>query len=72
MALKIGLVGMGGIGNTHAGVYKNDELANLVAVCDVKKEIADGAAEKSGVLFLEGDARGDAGAGYRGRDDVRL
>ena len=49
MALKIGLVGMGGIGNTHAGVYKNDELAELAAVCDVKKEIADAAAEKYGV-----------------------
>ena len=35
MALKIGIVGMGGIGNTHAGVYQQDELAQLVAVCDV-------------------------------------
>ena len=49
MALKIGLVGMGGIGNTHANVYMNDELAQLVAVCDVKREIADAAAAKYGV-----------------------
>ena len=49
MALKIGLVGMGGIGNTHADVYQADELANLVAVCDVKKDRADAAAAKYGV-----------------------
>ena len=49
MALKIGLVGMGGIGNTHADVYRQDELASLVAVCDVKRDRADVAAEKHGV-----------------------
>lgn len=49
MALKVGIVGMGGIGNTHAGCYKKDELAELVAVCDVIKEKADVAAEKWGV-----------------------
>ena len=47
MALKIGLVGMGGIGNTHANCYMNDELANLVAVCDWVKEKADAAAEST-------------------------
>ena len=35
MALKIGIVGMGGSVNTLAGVYQQDELAQLVAVCDV-------------------------------------
>lgn len=49
MALKIGLVGMGGIGNTHANCYMEDDLANLVAVCDWVKEKADAAAEKYGV-----------------------
>jgi predicted dehydrogenase len=49
MALKIGLVGMGGIGNTHAAAYKNDSLAELAAVCDVVKEKADTAAKKHGV-----------------------
>ncbi|MCL1857637.1 MAG: Gfo/Idh/MocA family oxidoreductase [Oscillospiraceae bacterium] len=47
--LNVGVVGMGGIGNTHATCYKNDELANLVAVCDIIKEKADEAAEKFGV-----------------------
>lgn len=49
MALKIGLVGMGGIGHTHAGVYQNDELSDLVAVCDVKRDRADEAAARYGV-----------------------
>ncbi|MBE6931739.1 MAG: gfo/Idh/MocA family oxidoreductase, partial [Ruminococcaceae bacterium] len=41
MAIKIGIVGMGGIGNTHARCYVNDELAQLVAVCDLVPEKAD-------------------------------
>ena len=49
MALKIGLVGMGSIGNTHAEAYGKDELAELVAVCDVKHDRADAAAAKYGV-----------------------
>jgi len=49
MVLKVGLVGLGGIGNNHADCYAKDPLANLVAVCDVIKEKADAAAEKHGV-----------------------
>lgn len=49
MALKVGVVGMGGIGNTHAQCHKNDPLAELVAVCDVQKAKADEAAAKYGV-----------------------
>ena len=49
MALKVGIVGMGGIGNGHADCHKKDELADFVAVCDVVKEKADAAAEKYGV-----------------------
>ena len=47
--LKVGVVGMGGIGNSHANCHKNDDLAELVAVCDWVKEKADAAAEKFGV-----------------------
>ena len=46
---KAGVVGMGGIGNTHAACIKNDPLAELVAVCDLIKEKADAAGEKFGV-----------------------
>lgn len=49
MALKVGVVGMSGIGNNHANCYAQDELAELVAVCDVIKERADNAAENFGV-----------------------
>jgi len=49
MALKVGVVGMRGIGNNHADCHKKDPLAQLAAVCDVVKELADKAAEKHGV-----------------------
>jgi predicted dehydrogenase len=49
MALKVGVVGMGGIGNTHADCHMSDPLAKLVAVCDVVREKADAAAQKHGV-----------------------
>ncbi len=45
--IRVGLVGMSGIGNTHAASYKQDPLAKLVAVCDVVKEKADAAAAAS-------------------------
>jgi predicted dehydrogenase len=47
--LRVGVVGMGGIGNTHAASYVKDPLAKLVAVCDVVKEKADAAAKTHGV-----------------------
>ncbi len=49
MALKVGIVGMRGIGNTHANCHMKDELAELVAVCDLIKERADNAAAEHGV-----------------------
>ena len=49
MKLKCAVVGMGGIGNTHAKCYHENELSELVAVCDLVKEKADAAAEKFGV-----------------------
>ena len=49
MALKVGIVGLSGIGNNHANCYTQDDLAELVAVCDFVKEKADGTAEKFGV-----------------------
>lgn len=46
--LRVGVIGMRGIGNTHANVYKNDALSELVAVCDIDKARADEAAERWG------------------------
>ncbi len=48
MALKIAVVGLRGIGNTHCQSHSKDPLAKLVAVCDVVKERADTAAQKYG------------------------
>ncbi len=48
MALKVGVVGLRGIGNTHAQCHTDDDLADLVAVCDVVKDPANEAAEKYG------------------------
>jgi predicted dehydrogenase len=49
MALKVGVVGIRGIGNRHADCHMEDELAELVAVCDIVPSRADEAAEKHGV-----------------------
>ncbi|HZK39791.1 MAG TPA: Gfo/Idh/MocA family oxidoreductase [Clostridia bacterium] len=47
--LKVAVVGMGGIGHTHAKCYKEDALSELIGVCDLNKSKADEAAEKFGV-----------------------
>ncbi len=49
MAVKVGIVGMRGIGMGHANAHKADPLSDFVAVCDVVKARADEAAEKMGV-----------------------
>lgn len=48
MALRTAVVGMGGIGNRHAECYRDEEAAELVAVCDIVRERADEAAAKYG------------------------
>ena len=49
MALKVAVVGLRGIGTTHAQSYSKDELSKLVAVCDVVKDRADKLAKDLGV-----------------------
>jgi predicted dehydrogenase len=41
MSLKVGVVGVNGIGKTHSECHAKDPLAELVAVCDVIKQRAD-------------------------------
>ena len=55
--LRVCVIGMGPIGNRHADVYKADELAVLVGVCDILEDRADAAAERLGVPAFY-DARG--------------
>ena len=47
--LKVAIIGLGGIGNTHATVYTENEASQLLAVCDMDKERADKAAARFGV-----------------------
>ena len=46
MPLNVAIVGLGGIGNTHGGVYEKNPDTKIVAVCDIIKEKADKAAER--------------------------
>ncbi len=48
MALKIGIVGCGGIGNVHADAYAKNPKAEIVAACDIIPERADALAAKHG------------------------
>ena len=45
MTLRIGIVGLGGIGNKHAQVYQEIDQTDVVAVCDIIQDRADKAAE---------------------------
>jgi len=47
--LRTAVIGMRGIGNTHAEVYHTDSLAELAAVCDIVPERADESAARWGV-----------------------
>ena len=47
--LRVAVVGMGPIGNTHARHYQSSPLCELVGVCDIIKERADSAAKRLGV-----------------------
>ena len=48
MTLKIAIVGVGNIGNIHLGVYQKNPACKIVAVCDIIRERADGAATQCG------------------------
>ena len=47
--LKVAVIGLGGIGNTHCRYYQENPDAELVAVCDIQTERADKAAGDYGV-----------------------
>ena len=48
MELNVAIVGMGGIGNTHARVYQEHPDCEVIAVCDIIPERVDKAAEEYG------------------------
>ncbi len=47
--LNVAIIGLGGIGNTHAGVYQSSAKAHLAAVCDMDKARADKAGAQYGI-----------------------
>ena len=47
--LRVCVIGMGPIGNRHARIYAENELSQLVGVCDLVPERADAAARQLGV-----------------------
>jgi len=47
--IKVGVIGLGPIGNRHARIYAELENSELVAVCDLDRERADAAAASLGV-----------------------
>lgn len=47
--LRVCVIGLGPIGNLHADIYKTDELAELVGVCDIIPERAERAGKRLGV-----------------------
>ena len=48
MTLRVAVIGLGPIGNRHANLHSQDELAELVGVCDIIKEKADATAARLG------------------------
>ncbi|MGQ9628824.1 MAG: Gfo/Idh/MocA family protein [bacterium] len=50
--LRVCVIGMGPIGNLHADIYKADELAELVGVCDIIPERAERAGKRLGVPWF--------------------
>ncbi len=46
---RVGVIGLGPIGNKHADIYQELATADLTAVCDIDRARADAAAERLGV-----------------------
>ena len=49
--LRVCVIGLGHIGNLHARIYQEDELVDLVGVCDINEERAVAASKKLGVPY---------------------
>ena len=55
--LRTCVIGMGPIGNRHADLYKEDPLAELVGVCDIRKDRAEAAGKRLNVPFFPDAAK---------------
>ena len=36
--IKVAVIGMGPIGNLHAGIYQDEESTDLVATCEIDED----------------------------------
>ena len=52
--LRVCVIGLGPIGNRHANMYQADPLADLVGVCDIRRERADAASARLGSRSSQG------------------
>lgn len=52
MTIRVAIVGMGNIGNTHARCYQADQRSEIVAVCDIVEERAKAAGAAYGVPWF--------------------
>ncbi|MBR4415195.1 MAG: Gfo/Idh/MocA family oxidoreductase, partial [Victivallales bacterium] len=43
--IRVAVIGCGPIGNRHADLHKANPMADLVAVCDIRKDRCDAAAQ---------------------------
>ena len=49
--LRVCVIGLGHIGNLHARIYQEDEMVELVGVCDIRRDRAEAAGKKLGVPY---------------------
>ena len=49
--LRVCVIGLGNIGNLHASIYAEDELVELVGVCDILQDRAEAASKRLGVPY---------------------
>ena len=49
--LRVCVIGLGHIGNLHASIYAEDELVELVGVCDIREDRAKAASKRLGVPY---------------------
>ena len=47
--IRVAVIGCGPIGNRHADLHKANPMAELVAVCDIRKDRCDASAQRLGV-----------------------
>ena len=50
--LRVCVIGLGPIGNKHARIYQEDEMVDLVGVCDVREDRAIAASKAYGVPII--------------------